>query len=163
AAQPEEELLEPRPLFEADAEVVDEPGPDVLHVEPRGDDVDVVRGAARGEDLAAPVADDAARGREWDLADDVLAGDGPVVVALDDRELEEPDDEAQEDERHQERDPAEPALELADVGAAPLAREAHAGAHAREAHRCPPSPGRGTMMVAAWMRSASAKTKGATM
>jgi hypothetical protein len=89
-AQGEHVLLEAGALVEAHAEVVDELGPDVDHVETRGDDVDVVRRPARGEHLPRAIADDPARRRQRDAPDDVLPSDGAVLVGVDDLELEEP-------------------------------------------------------------------------
>src|SRR6185295_17048097 len=132
----EDLLLEPRALLHAEPQVVDEARPHALHVEPRGDDIDVVGRAARREDVAVAITDDAARGGQRGAAHDVLARGGAVLVALHDLELEEARDEAEEQERHRQADPLEAALELAGVGAPALTREAHAAARpAREAHR----------------------------
>src|SRR4029078_9583856 len=98
------------------------------------DGVAVVGGPAVREDLPVPVADDPARGRERDATDDVLPGDRLVVVGLEDLELEEAPAEEEEHQRHADRDPPEATSELARVGSLD-----------DEAHRDPPSPGRGTV------------------
>src|SRR5690606_31329561 len=70
-AQP---LLDALAFLGAELEVLGELRPGLVHVETARNDVDVVRRAVRGEDAALRVADDAARGREADLEDDVVAG-----------------------------------------------------------------------------------------
>ena len=85
-----------------------------------------------------------------DLVDDVVAGLGPVVVALHDLELEEPHEQRDERQDGEQHHPVVAAPELADVRALD-----------EEAHRRPPS-GRGTVIVAWWRRSARRKTRGET-
>jgi hypothetical protein len=67
-----------RALVDTDAEVVDELGPGDRQVETLGYDVDVVGGAAAGQDVAVSVPDDTAGRGERDSADDVLACDGAL-------------------------------------------------------------------------------------
>ncbi len=82
-----------------------------------GDDLDVVRGAARREHLAVRVADDAAGRRQDDAADDVLVRDGRVRRAVERLELEEAADDGEEREERGERHPLVALAELADVRA----------------------------------------------
>jgi hypothetical protein len=143
-AQRGEVRLEARALVDTDAQVVDQLGPGVLHVEPLGHDVDVVRGAAGGEHLAVAIANDAPRGGQGHPAHDVLVGDGLVLFGVQDLELEEAADEAEEEHHHGQADPAEAPPELADVGTARCAAAGHARPQTH-GHGALPSPGRSTV------------------
>ncbi len=109
-----EALFERAPLLLVEAHELAEEL-DVLRAHELRRDVDLVSRSVRGDDAAAGVADDAARGREDDRLGDVRArGSGPLL-ALDDLQLGHPEQEEAERREDEERHPLVTLLEFTEL------------------------------------------------
>jgi hypothetical protein len=109
----------------------------------------VVRGTARREDLAIAVPNDPPGRGKGDTTDNVIPGNGTVVVDVQNLELKEAREEPKEERDHSEANPPEPPSKLGRVRPAPLAEQADAIGPSGEAHRDAPSPDDAMLIVAA--------------